>query len=454
MVAAGTVADVMSLTGENRYIVKRGLEMLSSSSRPGIRALLAEAGVQGRPITAATVGFTLAPRINAAGRLGKADIAVRLLMTEDEAEAALLAEELCRLNRVRQELEHRIWEEAHEMLRQSPPSAPIILVSESWHQGVAGIAASKLADEFMLPAVMICMDGETGKGSCRSFGGFNLFDALSACSDCLVSYGGHALAAGLTIRRDRVADFRAALRAYYDRNPSAAVPALECDMRIDDPSLLTVEGVAALEQMEPYGNGNPRPVFYMPELVMERATAIGGGKHLRINLKKEQAGLGCVLFSSTMQELGVSEGDRVDAAFYPRINEFRGRRSLQLQLTDLRPADSLELCRKLLDGESPEPWEAAGLCPSRRDFVSVWRWLEKSGGSVGGRLAGIEALAPSGMRAATLVVCLRIMEAEGLTILSWDGERFRAEALKREGKANLDGSPLWKALKGCRNRYL
>ncbi|HBD86562.1 MAG TPA: single-stranded-DNA-specific exonuclease RecJ, partial [Clostridiales bacterium] len=162
----------------------------------------------------ATVGFTLAPRINAAGRLGKADIAVRLLMTEDEAEAALLAEELCRLNRVRQELEHRIWEEAHEMLRQSPPSAPIILVSESWHQGVAGIAASKLADEFMLPAVMICMDGETGKGSCRSFGGFNLFAALEACSSLLEGFGGHELAAGFTIRREKIAPFRDKMNSY------------------------------------------------------------------------------------------------------------------------------------------------------------------------------------------------------------------------------------------------
>lgn len=454
LVAAGTVADVMSLTGENRYIVKRGLKMLSESPRPGIRALLMEAGAAEKQMTAATIGFTLAPRINAAGRLGKADVAVRLLMTADPDEAALLASELCRLNRRRQELEQEIWREAREILGDCPPSAPIVLVSESWHQGVIGIAASRLADEYALPAIMICLDGETGKGSCRSSGGFNLFDALSACADCLVSFGGHALAAGLTIRRDRIDDFRTALKEFYLKNPASAAAALTCDIRIDDPDLLSENAVASLEQMEPYGTGNPRPTFFMDDLLLERVTPIGGGKHLRINLKKGSRNFECVLFSGTAEELGSSPGDRVDAAFYPRINDFHGRRSLQLQLTDLRRADTLSLCRELLDGRDPAPWEAAELCPCRADFVSVWRWLDKIGGSFCGPPETLEERAPSGMRAGRLILCLKIMEAEGLTALRWDGEVFCAEAILRESKADLESSRLWNTLKDCRDRYL
>lgn len=454
LVAIGTVADVMSLTGENRYIVKRGLRMLSASARPGIRALLSEAGAAEKQMNAGMIGFTLAPRINAAGRLGKADVAVRLLMTGDPAEASVLAAELCRLNRERQALEQDIWKEARAILEKNPPTAPIVLVGENWHQGVIGIAASKLADEYALPAVMICLDGETGKGSCRSCAGFNLFDALSACSDCLVSFGGHTLAAGLTIRRDRVDDFRAALKEYYYRNPASAAPALECDVRIDDPGLLSVDGVTALEQMEPYGAGNPRPTFYMSDLLLTGVTPIGGGKHLKMTLKKGGASFDCVLFSRTAEDLCVSGGDRVDAAFYPKINTFRGRRSLQLLLTDLRPADTLSICRTLLDGRTPNPWEAAELCPSRADFVTVWHWLGKNGGSVNLPVEELEARAPSGMRGARLIVCLKIMESERLTALRWDGKVYRARTLERAGKADLDSSRLWREFRDCRDRYL
>ena len=414
LVAAGTIADVMPITGENRYIVKCGLESLSESARPGIQALLTEAGAAGKPITSATIGYTLAPRINAAGRLGKADVAVKLLLTADKNEASRLAAELCRLNRERQAIEHDIWEEAHRILEASPPSAPIVLVSEFWHQGVIGIAASKLAEEYSLPAVMICLDGETGRGSCRSCGDFNLFDALYACSDCLISFGGHAQAAGLTISRDRIDDFRAAIAEYYYRNPVLAGAALQCDIRIDDPAIISMEGAKSLEQMEPYGTGNPRPVFYMQDLLLENATAIGGGKHLRLSLRKGGSSFGCVLFSCTPEALGVVEGDRVDAAFYPKINDYRGRRSLQFLITDLRCTDTASHCRALLNGLATTPWTAAEICPKRADFVTVWRWLENNGGSAGGPVRELEKLAPAGMRPEQLVMCLRIMADEAL----------------------------------------
>lgn len=453
LIATGTVADVMPLVGENRYIVRRGMEKLSKSPRPGIRALILEAGAQNRRMSASAVGFTIAPRINAAGRLGNADVAVRLLLTRDEREAANLAAELCRLNRERQELEQDIWQEAHAMLEAEPPNSPIVLAAENWHQGVVGIAASKLAEEYSLPAVMICLDGESGKGSCRSFGGFNLFDALAACSELLEGFGGHALAAGLSIRSENVEAFRRALEEYYSKLPPLESNALCCDMSIDDPALLGMECVESLELLEPFGSGNPRPTLCITDALLERVMPMGGGKHLRLTLSKGGATFACVLFSRTEEELGAKAGDRVDAAFYPQINEYRGKRSVQLLITDVRQADTMPLCRQILDDSEPMNWDAADICPQRSDFVDVWRWLERRGGVVAGELSSILGWRPGGMHPAKLLVCLRVMRDKGLILVQREEERIRVTTQKTSGKADLDSHPLVIRLRGLRQKF-
>ena len=276
LVAIGTVADVMPLTGENRYLVAQGLAQINTNPRPGIRALLHECGAEGRPVTATTIGFTLAPRINAAGRLGKTAIAALLLLTDDSADADRYAAGLCQLNRERQELEQQIWEEASAIACRYPPRAPLVLASDTWHQGVIGIAASRLSEEFHLPTIMICCDGERGKGSCRSFGGFNLYNALSACSEYLEGFGGHALAAGLTIRRENIDRFRRALGEYYRQNPADDLPELTCDLRVDDPHLLTMACIESLDALEPCGNGNPKPLLCITGARLVNAVPIGG----------------------------------------------------------------------------------------------------------------------------------------------------------------------------------
>ena len=453
LVATGTIADVMPLTGENRYIVRLGLEQLNSPRRPGLRALLAESGALGRRVSASTVGFTLAPRLNAAGRLGHAEVAVRLLLTSDEKEAARLAAELCRLNRERQELEHGIFEDAHGLLRGEKPDAPIVLAAEGWHQGVIGIAASKLAEEFSLPTVMICLDGESGKGSCRSYGGFNLFDALSACSDWLEGYGGHALAAGLSIRRDRVEGFRRAIAEYYRGLPPAEAPCLNCELRVDDPALLSMACVESLEQLEPYGSGNPRPTLCITDALLDRVTPIGGGRHLKLRLVKGGVSFDCVMFSKRESELGAREGDRVDAAFYPQINEYHGHRSVQLLMSALRLTDTLPICRDILDGRLPEPWDGSDLFPERSDFVRVWRWLERRGGGARGSLEDVPGWRPGGMHPAKLLLCLRVMRDSGLVSAQRSGGELRVQIQKFQGKADLASHPLIKKLRQYRERY-
>ena len=454
LIGVGTVADVMPLTGENRYIVRRGLEQMEHRPRPGVEALMNECGGSAKRITATTVGFTLAPRINAAGRLGNAGLAAKLLLSHGLLEAEPLAQELCHMNRERQELEHGIWAEAHELLRRNPPDGPIVLASEGWHQGVIGIAASRLAEEFGLPCVMICVDGEMGKGSCRSYGDFNLFDALRACSDYLEGYGGHALAAGLTIRRDKVSQFRAALAEYYRHCPAPEHPALECELCIEDPAMLTMECVESLELLEPYGAGNPRPTLCLTDVVLERVTPIGGGNHLKLRLGKGGVEFDCVMFSRRESELGAREGDRIDAAFYPQINEFRGRRSVQLLMVDVRRADTCRECEDILvSGDLPGAWECEALRPERRDFVRVWRWLERSGGEVSGKLAELGSWGPEGMNPAKTALCLRAMSEESLAGLKCLAGELNITALKREGKANLDESPVMEALRSRLAEY-
>ena len=314
LAAIGTVADVVPLTGENRYIVRRGLEMLGAPARPGLAALLRESGAAEKKISSSTIGFSLAPRLNAAGRLGEVSVAGKLLMTRDTKEADTLAGELCELNRRRQHLETEIWDDASGMMDGKTPQTPIVLASEKWHQGVIGIAASKLAEQYSKPTIMICLDGDKGKGSCRSYGGFNLFDALSACSEYLEGFGGHALAAGLNIKRDKLRQFCRAFSEYYENNKPTELPTLSCDIQITDPKVLDMKGVDSLSRLEPYGSGNPKPTLCIIGARLERITPIGGGKHLRLSISYKGTEFECVFFSHCESDLNLKAGDRVDVA--------------------------------------------------------------------------------------------------------------------------------------------
>lgn len=444
LVAVGTVADVMPLTGENRYLVRMGLEKLERAPRPGIAAMLRESGIDGHKITAATVGYALAPRLNAAGRLGCAETAAKLLLSNDEHEASVLAAELCALNRERQSIELKIWEDANARLIQAPPDAPIVLASDKWHQGVIGIAASRLAEHYSLPSIMICLNGEVGKGSCRSYGGFNLFEALSACSEHLLGFGGHALAAGLNIRRDKLDDFRAALAEYYKRNKPDPVPEVQCDLLITDPEMLTIEAVRSLDLLEPYGNANPKPVLCMSGVELESATAVGNGRHLRMRVRLKNARFEAIFFSHTAKELNIREGDAVDLAFTPQINEYRGHVSVQLLISAARAHSGKTLCSAILNADPAVIHAAARYCPQREDFVRVWRTLGKSF-VAGDDTEAIMAQCPPGMEAEKFCLCLMVLLETGL--LKGEGGIFGARAATIDGKADLEATSLIRSLK-------
>ena len=325
----GTVADVMPLTGENRTMVARGLKALENPRRVGIAALMAECSVQKGPVTAGTIGYTLAPRINAAGRMGEVGIATELFLTHDAGRAGELAGALCRLNRRRQEIESSIYQSAVAMLPPGGPPQAIVLADESWHQGVVGIVASRMAEEYSCPTFLICLDGDKGKASSRSYGGFNLFRSLEQLSGLLESYGGHELAAGFTIRRESIAPFREKMMALCAsfRESDACSTALAIDCEIP-PELLTIENIQALGDLEPCGAGCPRPVLCMRGLHVTELAEVGGGKHLRLRLSKGTHTWGAIFFSTNAQRAAVAQGDVVDIAFTPQINEYRSVRSV------------------------------------------------------------------------------------------------------------------------------
>jgi len=438
LVAVGTIADVMPLTGENRRIVQAGLEKLRNNPRPGLAALMDEAGVDRSRIGTMTIGFTLAPRINAAGRLGRVEHAARLMMEQNPCKATRLAAELCEMNRERQRLEQEIWTQAMNSLEGTTPTTPIVLAGEGWHQGVIGIAASRLSEAFCVPAVMISLSDDKGKGSCRSYGGFNLFDALTECGELLDAFGGHILAAGLNIRRENVEAFRKAFAEYYVNHIPEHIEGLALDLVVESPELLSMECVQSLDRLEPCGNGNPRPNLCILDAVLTGVTPIGGGKHVRLRVDKFGHSYECVWFSHRAEDLGLSEGDRVDLAFYPQINEFRSRRSVQLLVLDIRRADHCESCRRILQGGSAEPARL-----SRGELGHLWRCLESRGSCLQLCLQDIPSL-ENRLHPAKIALGLRVFSELELARVELREERIEIRLTKSADKANLDDSPAWR----------
>ena len=337
LVAMGTVADVMSMRGENRALVTRGLRELNRNRRPGIRSLMEQAGLGEREITSGTIGFNLAPRLNAAGRMSRTSLTVELLMTRDGEEADRLAAELNSLNAERRTIETGIMDEAVAMLGEGPVSGPIVLAREDWFQGVLGIVATRLAEKYYVPVILISTGSGEGRGSCRSFGGFPIFDALQACADLLTGFGGHEMAAGLTIPAGNVDELRRRLGEYYHaRVDHRPVPTLKLDFEVLKPQLLSFENVTALKCMEPYGSGNLAPMLCMRGVRLASISGVGGGSHTKVRLGMAGESFDGIFFCRAPEELGLTAGDLVDAAFEVQINEFRGRRSVQLLLSDLR----------------------------------------------------------------------------------------------------------------------
>ena len=462
LAAIGTVADVMQMSGENRTIVSRGLAAIEHSDFIGLHALLKEAGLAGREITSVQIGFVLAPRINAAGRMGAADKAAELLLCTDPEEADRMARDLCALNRERQNVEQTIYSQAEEMIARLPDRdrSALVLESSRWHQGVVGIVASRLSEKYSRPSFMIHLNGATGKGSCRSWGGFNLFAALESCKDLLLGFGGHELAAGFTIEEGNIPAFRERMNDYARsfRGGEAPVSVLDVDVAITHPSAVTLEELEALSALEPYGSGNARPVFCLLGATLLRTQNVGQNRHLKLRLGKGSAQFDGIFFSTVAEDCGCKAGDRVDAAFYLQVNEFRGSRTVQLQMVDLRPSlwasgreqEALALAARCTARQPMPVRDARRLLPTRDQFAAAWRFLERTvpeGGLTTGYLPLLRALAAELGKAEPFpraALCLSVFAERGLLTLERQGDDVTLR-LRRGQKVVLGQSPhlLW-----------
>ncbi len=449
MVCLGTVADVMPLQGENRVFVARGLTSLAHTKRPGIAALMAECGCAPEAVSASSIGFMLAPRINAAGRMGQIDLAVELFLTDDPDKAAEAARGLCELNRQRQAVESEIYRQAVSMLPMGKPPEAIVLADESWHQGVVGIVASRIAEEYACPTFLICLDGEHGKASSRSHGGFNLFASLSALSPLLESYGGHELAAGFTITRANIPEFRRQICALAAKFYTDDVPrtVLDVDCAVS-PELLTLHNVDALQMLEPCGNGCPKPVLMVKNLTIDRISMVGGGRHMRLRLCSGHTYLNAIYFSANPQTVSIQPGDLVDVAFTPQVNEFRGTRTVQMNVIDIRPSCNAECLpdaapyRDMQRGNLTAG-EAAALLPDRKMLALVWRYLDAANPVQESPVClcrKIVRWSGKPLNLGQMLTCLDIFRDVGLLTVQRQHKYVSIRLTPGEGKADLSRS--------------
>ena len=462
MVCLGTVADVMPLQGENRAFVTRGLGMLRRTTRPGLAALMEQCGCEQENISASVVGYMLAPRINAAGRMGQIELAIELFLTNDPRRGEETAKALCELNKQRQAVESDIYRQAVEMLPEGQTPEAIVLADESWHQGVVGIVASRIAEEYCCPTFLICLDGEHGKASSRSFGGFNLFAALTDLSHLLESYGGHSLAAGFTINRSQISAFRQEICRLAGEFYRGAGPktVLEADCVIP-PELLTLPNIQSLDALEPCGAGCPKPVLVMEGLRVERLSAVGGGRHLRLRLQKGNFAFNGIFLSATAESASVEQGDLVDVAFIPQINDFRGEKSVQMNVQDIRPS-----CRRPVPLDTEDylalqkgeltPEIAGRLLPDRAILGTVWRYLAAQKGQLRESpiclCRKIVRWSDVPLDLARLLVCLNIFADVGLLETARLHNDITVRLLPASGKADLNTSRTMQRLNAAKEK--
>ena len=412
LVAIGTIADVMPIKEENRIIVKYGLNMIENTNRVGLAALIDVASNKqdGRhndrydrnrkkrktKITSSFIGFTLAPRINAAGRVRSATIAVELFLSEKYHEAVKIAEQLCSANKERQAEENKIMQEAYDKIEALDinNNPVIVLNADDWHHGVIGIVSSRITEKYCRPSILVSFEGndedtdyleDVGKGSGRSIKGMNLVDALCYCSDHLVKFGGHELAAGLSVTREQLPVFIEKINEFARANLSEKdmVPVIEadCDMEFSDANLALAD---SLQLLEPYGVGNPVPQFIIRNVFVSELSGVSDNKHTRFTLTDGKTSLSAMYFSNSPQDLGVCIGDKVDILFNLGVNEWQDRKSVQLIIRDIKISMSSEKQYKFNRQKFEEIkggatfTESDGYFPEREDFVEVYKFLQNS----------------------------------------------------------------------------
>lgn len=455
LAAIGTIGDIVPLTGENRTLIRAGLERLSQSDRPGVQALLENAGIAGKVLTSTNVAFTLVPRINATGRMGAPERAVRLLISGYEEEAEVLSEEICADNEERRRVEAEIAEAAFADIEAKGymKDRVVVVDGENWHHGVIGIVASRVTERCGKPCMIISRGETEAKGSGRSIEGFSLFEAICACGDLLIKFGGHPMAAGITLKPENIEAFRKRINQYaaehFPQMPTQTVT-LDCKL---NPAALSVSMAQSLTQLEPFGNGNPQPVFGLFNMELSNVTPVGGGGHLRLTLEKNGAVITAMRFNTKPEELPYHIGDKIDLAVQLEAREFRGQPSLTVIVRDMKFAAfntekniaSLASFEKWQRGEVLSAEDKNRLYPDRACLAAIYRALRTINGQKTDKIRFVSQLGKN-MTLGLLSVALMVFEERGLVHSEITDDDFTATLIETSGKTDITRSPVLLAL--------
>lgn len=455
LAAIGTIGDIVPLTGENRTLIRAGLERLSQSDRPGVQALLENAGVAGKALTSTNVAFTLVPRINATGRMGAPERAVRLLISGYEEEAKVLSEEICADNEERRRVEAEIAEAAFADIEAKGymKDRVVVVDGENWHHGVIGIVASRVTERCGKPCMIISRGETEAKGSGRSIEGFSLFEAICACGDLLIKFGGHPMAAGITLKPENIEAFRKRINQYaaehFPQMPTQTVT-LDCKL---NPAALSVSMAQSLTQLEPFGNGNPQPVFGLFNMELSNVTPVGGGGHLRLTLEKNGAVITAMRFNTKPEELPYHIGDKIDLAVQLEAREFRGQPSLTVIVRDMKFAAfntekniaSLASFEKWQRGEVLSAEDKNRLYPDRACLAAIYRALRTVNGKETDQVRFVSQFGKD-MTLGLFKTALLVFEERGLVHSEIADDTFTATLIETSGKTDITRSPVLLAL--------
>ena len=455
LAAIGTIGDIVPLTGENRTLIRAGLERLSQSDRPGVQALLENAGIAGKALTSTNVAFTLVPRINATGRMGAPERAVRLLISGYEEEAEVLSEEICADNEERRRVEAEIAEAAFADIEAKGymKDRVVVVDGENWHHGVIGIVASRVTERCGKPCMIISRGETEAKGSGRSIEGFSLFEAICACGDLLIKFGGHPMAAGITLKPENIEAFRKRINRYaaehFPQMPTQTVT-LDCKL---NPAALSVSMAQSLTQLEPFGNGNPQPVFGLFNMELSNVTPVGGGGHLRLTLEKNGAVITAMRFNTKPEELPYHIGDKIDLAVQLEAREFRGQPSLTVIVRDMKFAAfntekniaSLASFEKWQRGEVLSAEDKNRLYPDRACLAAIYRALRTVNGKETDQVRFVSQFGKD-MTLGLFKTALLVFEERGLVHSKIADDTFTAALIETSGKTDITRSPVLLAL--------
>lgn len=455
LVAIGTVGDIVPLTGENRLLVKKGMQVLNESERMGLRAFREVTDSQDHCFTATDLAFRLVPRVNAAGRMHTAQCALDLLLTDDYEKALLYAQQLCDYNSQRQEQEQVILTDIFQQLDCHPErllDRVLVVDGAAYHNGVIGIVAARLVERYGKPCIVLNRQEDgVARGSCRSVDGFSIYEALAACRSDLLQFGGHPMAAGLSLENDSIDLFRTHINAYAQAHYPVMPPrSLTIDCRIA-PAYLTLDLLDELAVLEPYGAENEQPVFGLFRLHLQAVTPVGGGKHLRLTVSKAGRNYQMMYFGMTEEQFPFSAGDEVDAAVKIARNLFNGRESVSVQICDMKPSKLEQDCYfqekavygAFLAGESLEKQALHTLCPAREQSGAVYRWLVRHTNQWIGTEQLYYELAGQGITYGQLAVSLEAFVQTGLA----ERKNGVFRVLPSKGKVDLDSAEILTQLK-------